>query len=1205
MNGPAGLRGLVALALALAIPPCASGATNLCGGTALGPLDAAGSEVLSIALLPIAGRQELQPPWELASTGSTALTPTTLREGIASGAIPTITLVTTTTVLPVTTLTLSTTTFTLPVTTLTLSTTTLTVPVTTLTLVTTTFTLPVTTLTLVTTTFTLPVTTLTFSTTTFTVPITTLTLVTTTFTLPVTTTFTIPVTTLTLPVTTLTLVTTTFTLPVTTLTLVTSSTAVPSTTITLVTTTTTPTPSTSTTEPLFELGLTLRPARTPSSVPEQMGAALAVRGDTLLIGAPRDGSAAPDAGIVYVVSESSSTFGRLIRVLRKPGTPAAGDAFGAAVAAAGDGVLVGAPGDDTAAPDGGAAFVFGSGDTAPTTLLPPTPAAEGEFGAAVAALGSNPLVGAPGTGTVYLFRGGTVLTLKSPGGAGRFGSAITTVGANVLVGAPGTGGESGKAFLFGGGTGRLLLTLTNPLPAAGDQFGFAMATAGSRLLIGAPGDRDGAGAVFLFAFDTGELIRTFTKPTPRAGDRFGASIAVTQAGVLVGAPSDSALAAAGGAAYLFDLETGELRGVLRGEPRAGNLFGTAVAAVGARVLIGAPGDDSGLVDSGAAYLFSGSTLEAVFRKRLSAAAFGASVVAAGADLLVGAPGGGSGAGAVSRFDGATGGVLATLESPAPGHPGFGFSVAALGSNVVAGAPFLATGQGSDVGAVYRFAGTALASTLVDPTPLGGDQFGFSIATVGTDVVVGVPLAGARDTGTAYLLDGLSGALRVTFQKPIPVAGDFFGAAVAAEGDEVLVGAPLDSETAPKAGAAYLFRRDTATLERTLQSPAPAAGDLFGAAVALAGPRAVIGAPQAAGGAADSGAVYVFDRASGNLLVTIPNPMPHRGDQFGSAVAAAGDYVLVGAQLDDTGAPDTGAAYLFDARTGALLQRFLNPAEGAFDHFGFAVAAGPSGLLVGAPGPSRVYVFRPTRQAAQALRTEAIAAARGDARCGNGIVEPGEECDDGNTVDTDDCRNDCTRPLCCTLDPLAQGRCDDNDPCTDDSFDPTTGCSHVPNGRCCQSDADCGSGRCRVCDGCFLYPWDCCAQGATCLALAPECGGTKCLAAAYCRCEGGLECPGEAVPARPQTLFTAACDQVRLGGSLAPAETPSRRELLRAAKSHARAARRMVRKALRATRKMMARGGVSKSCGRTLLAKIKSVNKEIPRGRELRRCVLAH
>jgi len=97
-----------------------------------------------------------------------------------------------------------------------------------------------------------------------------------------------------------------------------------------------------------------------------------------------------------------------------------------------------------------------------------------------------------------------------------------------------------------------------------------------------------------------------------------------------------------------------------------------------------------------------------------------------------------------------------------------------------------------------------------------------------------------------------------------------------------------------AGAAYLFRRDTATLDRTFQSPAPAAGDLFGAAVALAGPRVVIGAPSAAGGATEAGAAYVFDRASGNLLATIPNPTPDSGDQFGSAVAIAGENVLVGA-----------------------------------------------------------------------------------------------------------------------------------------------------------------------------------------------------------------------------------------------------------------------------------------------------------------------
>src|SRR5947208_3324113 len=116
MNGPGGLRGLVALALALAIPPCASGATNLCGGTALGPLDAAGTESLSIAVAPIAGGNT-PPPWPLATPASTAATPTTLHATIAPPVTTTITLPTTTPALPVTTLTLSTTTFTLPVTT--------------------------------------------------------------------------------------------------------------------------------------------------------------------------------------------------------------------------------------------------------------------------------------------------------------------------------------------------------------------------------------------------------------------------------------------------------------------------------------------------------------------------------------------------------------------------------------------------------------------------------------------------------------------------------------------------------------------------------------------------------------------------------------------------------------------------------------------------------------------------------------------------------------------------------------------------------------------------------------------------------------------------------------------------------------------------------------------------------------------------------
>src|SRR5207253_1202910 len=84
--------------------------------------------------------------------------------------------------------------------------------------------------------------------------------------------------------------------------------------------------------------------------------------------------------------------------------------------------------------------------SAVTTLRPPTPATEGAFGAAVADLAGDLLVGAPGTGTVHLFRGATgepLRTFASPGGARRFGAAVAAVGANVLIGAPGSGDARG------------------------------------------------------------------------------------------------------------------------------------------------------------------------------------------------------------------------------------------------------------------------------------------------------------------------------------------------------------------------------------------------------------------------------------------------------------------------------------------------------------------------------------------------------------------------------------------------------------------------------------------------------------------------------------------------------------------------------------------------------------------------------------------
>ena len=127
---------------------------------------------------------------------------------------------------------------------------------------------------------------------------------------------------------------------------------------------------------------------------------------------------------------------------------------------------------------------------------------------------------------------------------------------------------------------------------------------------------------------------------------------------------------------------------------------------------------------------------------------------------------------------------------------------------------------------------------------------------------------------------------------------------------MLVGVGPEDSGVTDSGAAYLFDATTGGLLHTFLNPTPDSGDHFGNSVTISGDKVLIGAPEDDSGARNSGAAYLFETATGNLLHTFLNPTPAKNDKFGDSVAISGDKVLIGALGDDAGAKDSGAAYLF-------------------------------------------------------------------------------------------------------------------------------------------------------------------------------------------------------------------------------------------------------------------------------------------------------
>ena len=334
--------------------------------------------------------------------------------------------------------------------------------------------------------------------------------------------------------------------------------------------------------------------------------------------------------------------------------------------------------------------------------------------------------------------------------------------------------------------------------------------------------------------------------------------------------------------------------------------------------------------------------------------FGQALAASGNTFVVGSRDCDTVCGAVHLFD-SNGNPVRTIFAPtAEFFSGFGNAVGAVGSNPLVGAPDDDT-AGPDAGAAYLMDGTNgnVIQTFVNPNPepdsFGGlDFFGRDVAGFGDDVLVGATGEdlGERDAGVVYLFDGASGQLLLTIQNPTPELGEGFGSAIASFGNKIAITAAFDGTASVNGGAVYIFDGN-GTLLQTLVSPQPVEFSQFGNALAAFGDDLLVTEPRGFTGNVRAGVVHLFDGDTGTLIRSYFNPTPVAFELFGNSVAASGNNVLIGALRNDK-SRHAGAAYLFDGMTAQLRATLINPERGVTDSFANQVSAIGDSLLVSAP-----------------------------------------------------------------------------------------------------------------------------------------------------------------------------------------------------------------------------------------------------------------
>ncbi|MEO7048179.1 MAG: hypothetical protein ABI091_22970 [Ferruginibacter sp.] len=128
---------------------------------------------------------------------------------------------------------------------------------------------------------------------------------------------------------------------------------------------------------------------------------------------------------------------------------------------------------------------------------------------------------------------------------------------------------------------------------------------------------------------------------------------------------------------------------------------------------------------------------------------------------------------------------------------------------------------------------------------------------------------------------------------------------------------------------------------------------FGESVSISGNYAIVGAFNDATGAnppKGSASIYHYSGNNWVFMQKLTDATGTNNERFGASVSISGNYAIVGAYLDDVGANvDQGSAsiYRFNGSTWVLLQKIIDATGAAGDSFGNSVSISGTYVIVGA------------------------------------------------------------------------------------------------------------------------------------------------------------------------------------------------------------------------------------------------------------------